>query len=248
MLLLHYHLFKNAGTSVDAMLSANFSERWVEQEFPIEKGKSNADLVAAFIAERPGIAALSSHTALMPVPAIAGREIFPIVFVRHPMLRLRSAYTFEKKQEADSFGAKLAKTTDFAGYVRALLALPGPNQARNFQSARLAQFESDHSIPPLDRARAAWSALPFIGLVEQYDKSIERLTALLRPALPGFEPLIVRKNMTSREELSADAQLQRLREELGDDLYRELGAANADDLVIYRLVGGFYSALGAQAA
>lgn len=248
MIILHYHLFKNAGTSFDAMLSANFGARWIEQEFEIEKGKSNAAEVTAFIEAHRDIAALSSHTALMPVPVIPGIEIFPVIFIRQPLLRLRSAYSFEKKQDSDSFGSKLAKDNDFAGYVRVLLDMPGPNQARNFQSARLAQFELDTALPSLDRARAAWNGLPFVGLVEQYDRSIQRLTTLLRPMLPDFEPLVVRKNVTAGEARTIDEQLQAIRAELGEDLYRDLVSANADDIVIFRLVSGFYSALGAHAA
>ena len=36
-------------------------------------------------------AAISSHTLMMPAPRIAGVEILPIIFLRHPLDRLKSA-------------------------------------------------------------------------------------------------------------------------------------------------------------
>ena len=241
LIILHYHLFKNAGTSVDAMLSANFGSRWTEREFAITPRATNAEAVRDFLIARPDLAALSSHTALMPVPQIEGVEIFPIVFVRHPLLRIRSAYVFERKQQVDTGGTRLARALDFAGYLRTLLDHRGPNQARNFQTARLAWFDADTSRPPRARARDAIRALPFVGLVEDYRRSIARLAALLRPRLPDFEPLIVRKNVSSGEGRSTDEQLIAIRDEIGPDLYAELRAANAEDIAVHTEIANRYA-------
>ena len=32
-IILHYHLFKNAGTSIDSILQENFGEQWITKEF-----------------------------------------------------------------------------------------------------------------------------------------------------------------------------------------------------------------------
>jgi len=32
-ILIHYHLFKNAGTSLDAVLKENFGDKWITREF-----------------------------------------------------------------------------------------------------------------------------------------------------------------------------------------------------------------------
>jgi hypothetical protein len=98
-LLFHYHLFKNAGTSVDEILSRNFGRHWVEQEFnDVPTPGSASQLVHEFLAERPGIKAVSSHTARLPAPELAERVTLPIIFVRHPIDRLKSAYNFEREQ------------------------------------------------------------------------------------------------------------------------------------------------------
>lgn len=240
LIIIHYHLFKNAGTSVDAMLAANFGDEWVEHEFAIKRRETNSAAVREFLIANPGIAALSSHTAQLPVPHIEGVEIFPIIFVRHPLLRIRSAYIFESTQRVDTGGARLARSTDFAGYVTALLERAGPNQVQNFQTSRLALIAPRAGIPPLERALGACETLPFVGLVERYGDSIARLTALLRPQLPDFQPLVVRRNVTVEHNKTHEGELDAIRDELGEPLYRKLLAANARDMAVHEHVSESY--------
>ena len=67
--ILHYHYFKNAGTSVDAVLSQNFGDDWVTAEF---EGMNNHEAVANWIRSHPGAQAFSSHTAQFPLPVVEG--------------------------------------------------------------------------------------------------------------------------------------------------------------------------------
>jgi len=64
---LHYHLFKNAGSSVDEMLRQNFPGRWITQEFNLPPGE-RAQALLAFVQQNPQVDAISSHSALLPVP------------------------------------------------------------------------------------------------------------------------------------------------------------------------------------
>lgn len=241
MIILHYHLFKNAGTSVDAMLKANFGERWVNREFDTDKPHGNAKDVHDFILANPELAALSSHTALMPVPQIESVEIFPIVFVRHPLLRLKSAYAFERRQGADNFSSKLAGRTDLKGYIEELLTPEVHTQAKNFQTHRLSCFDPDNSKSELERAQNALVNLPFVGLVEDYGRSIAHLGALLEPKLSDFKPIVTQANVSSSEDKSLHRKLEDIRAELGDMLFDRLLRANTDDLAIYHSVAHRYA-------
>jgi hypothetical protein len=238
-LLLHYHLFKNAGTSVDEMLKRNFGERWGQGEFE-HPGRANVREVQAYLESRPAIDAFSSHTANLPPPQVPGRRVIPILFLRHPLARVKSAYQFERKQEADTFGARLAKEQDFAGYVRILLTHPEHRQARNFQTYRLAFGEPRAKGSEMERARAALAALPFCGLVEAYESSLERLQALLAPLLPDFRAIAVRSNVTSAAPANLDQVLGEIDAELGPELTQQLREANADDLELFKMVSDSY--------
>src|SRR3546814_7801728 len=88
---LHYHLFKNAGTSLDKVLQENFGEKWVTREFP---RRSNPVVhvreVAEWIMGNPEAVAFSSHTAELPPPVLPGIRVIPLIFIRHPIDRIAS--------------------------------------------------------------------------------------------------------------------------------------------------------------
>ena len=64
-IIIHYHFFKNAGTSVDAVLQRNFGAGWASREYP---PRSTSDVARDFLAANPHIVALSSHTLPLPPP------------------------------------------------------------------------------------------------------------------------------------------------------------------------------------
>lgn len=228
--ILHYHLFKNAGTSLDQVLKRNFGDRWVTREFPMGSGDNSAELAEWIRSESEAIA-FSTHTALGPVPEIEGTRIVSVMLLRDPIARIRSAYRFERKQEADTWGARLAKETDLEGYVRARLAQPGDRQCRNFQTHRLASLVPGDA-PELDRALEGLRRLTVIGLVADFPGTLDRLGAALKTDFPQFEAETVRANVTTPSpETEADRTI--------DALLRD---SNQDDLAVLRaareLVGG----------
>jgi hypothetical protein len=223
------------------MLKANFGKGWVGQEFDHGGREGNSGAVEDFIRSHPDMTVLSSHTAHLPLPRIPGLRVFPIVFLRHPIDRIRSAYDFERKQKADTFGARLAKETDFPGYVRVLLD-QGSGQVHNFHIKFLVRGQ-DKGASELERAKATLMSLPFVGVVEDYAQSVARLERLLQPHFPGFAGSVIHLNVTGKGHQSLDAKLAEVRDELGADLDEDLAKANAADLQLYnwfrtsRLVG-----------
>ncbi|MEP1869056.1 MAG: hypothetical protein ABJJ44_05975, partial [Paraglaciecola sp.] len=160
----HYHLFKNAGTSLDASFKENFSgDEWVTNEFPAQPAK-NRDLARQWISENPQALCFSSHTAFLPPPNIEGRKLLPVIFVRHPIDRIASAYSFEKKQGGDGFGSVLARNTDIKGYCESRLALGYDRQCKNFHVDRFSDMFPPAFDSELERALKALDVLPFVGL------------------------------------------------------------------------------------
>jgi len=227
--IIHYHLFKNAGTSVDAILRRNFGEGWASQEYP---PRSNGEAAREFLIANPQIAALSSHTLLLPPPEIQETEIIPVIFIRHPLDRLKSAYLFEREQRADTVGVRLARENDFPGYLRARMAIPGDRSCRNFQTHRLAMAEPANGDSELARAIRAFGRLPFIGSVEAFDASLAELERLVRRWFPEFRVFQARENV-SRPPRPIEERIATLKAELGDELFEAASAANADDLELY---------------
>jgi len=237
-IILHYHLFKNAGTSVDHSLKANFRGHWHAQEGKAS-GWPSAE-VTDYLLAHTEIKVLSSHTALLPVPVIEGANIYPVIFIRHPIDRVRSIYDFERKQTDITEGSKMAKITDLCGFVEWRLQRKGDRSLRNFQTHRVAaaipESQTASKLSEEDRALLAIDALPFVGIVEQYDHSLARLQDWLLPVFDGIELQPTKANVTQRSDQSLDERLAALRAELGPTLYKALIDANQSDLNLYRAV------------
>ena len=97
-IVVHYHLFKNAGTSVDHLLRKNFSDKWHSFD-----GNSAGDIIntkelEGVIAAKAEMLAFSSHQIIPPLP-VGDFTVYPIVFLRDPIDRIKSAYLFEWKKQ-----------------------------------------------------------------------------------------------------------------------------------------------------
>jgi hypothetical protein len=236
----HYHFFKNAGTSVDELLKANFPGCWVGREFSDGNAKDINAQVMHWVEDEVDAVAFSSHTATLPPPHIDGVRLFPVVFLRHPVDRIVSAYTFERRQGSASLGSVIARNTSLAGYIEIRLALHADRQCRNFHVARLSQMYPATAGDELTRALRAVEELPFVGLVENFDASIAHLTELLAPDFPGFRALPVASNISRDLSTPLAERLANVEQEIGETLYRELLNANADDLVLFEQVKARY--------
>lgn len=237
--ILHFHLFKNAGTSVDTILKNNFGEKWIEIEGPGGK-KLTPEALADFIHANPQYDAISSHTAIVSMPPVEDINIIPIFFFRHPIDRIRSAYDFERKQDAQTPGAIKAKEGDFEYYMNWRLSTPNPWQVSEFHSFRLKDF---HEFTPakrkelfLPRAKKAIEALPHVGLVEHFDESILRLERSIRLFFPEFKAESVHANVTADRTLKLSENVERFKERIGSDVFTELMNANTIDLELYEVV------------
>tara|TARA_R110001606_G_scaffold86179_1_gene195026 strand:+ start:1848 stop:2588 length:741 start_codon:yes stop_codon:yes gene_type:complete len=235
--ILHYHLFKNAGTSMDATLNRNFpDDLWVTREFPSDP-KSNAEQLKQWIIDEPQAICFSSHTAFLPPPEIENVTIIPVIFMRHPIDRIISAYSFERNQRADNFGSTLARNTTLSGYIETRLSMPNDHQCRNFHVEKFSRMfgKGDNPTQRLVNAKKAIEALPFVGDVGDFDNSIKRLEALLKDNGLEVDLTAERKNV-SRQPKTIDEKLKSLHESMGDELYNKLMAANKEDLELYEFL------------
>ena len=232
--ILHYHLFKNAGTSLDAAFKECVKpEEWVTKEFPGQPN-INREQVAQWILDNPQAKVFSSHTAHLPPPKLEGIKVLPVIFLRHPIDRIASAYAFETKQGGDSFGAVLARNTDLSGYIETRLALPHDRQCRNFHMQRLAMMFGEQQGDEFTRAKKALEDLPFIGTVEQFTDSMARLEQWLQDE--GFEDMYlkpVEKNVSRDITMTLDNKLQSFKKQISKEVYDKLLQSNSQDLSIW---------------
>lgn len=243
-IIIHYHLFKNAGTSLDYILKNNFKNAWREYEIPRQKGILDCDALTEYLKHNREVVVLSSHTARMPVPELPNTNIYPIIFIRDPIDRIRSIYQFERKQPEKTPGSDAAKNYDFSGYVRWRLSREGDRAIENFQTLRVSEavsgFEGTKKLSEQERMHIAVQRLPFIGVVEHFNETIEQLQNWLSPFFSGinFSPIKLNASKDSHDSLTQRRQW--IREELGNDLYEELLRVNELDLKLHKQVSALY--------
>lgn len=239
LVILHYHYFKNAGTTFDAILKQAFPGLWVTREFE-DPLPEKARALRQWIEETPQAVCFSSHTAELPLPEIENTHIVPILFIRHPLDRIRSAYEFERRQPVSTYGSQLAKENTLTEYIEA--RLDRDRQCKNFHTLRLSRMFPPREGSELDRALRAASALPIVGFVPEFDKSLARVEVCLGEA--GINIKLQRglapRNTSAKTPRPLEQSLADLETDIGADLYKQLLEQNADDLALYRLVAQSY--------
>ena len=240
--ILHFHLFKNAGTSLDATLKENFKgEEWLTKEFSPQPEQNRTELTNWILAN-PHTKCFSSHTAILQELPIEDTIIIPIIFVRHPIDRIASVYNFERKQVSDSYGATLARNTSMSGYIETRLSQPHDRQCRNFHTNRFATLITDKHATELERAVKSLKQLPFVGLVDKFSSSIDRLERLLHEnGFMNIKLTALQKNVSQPTiTRTLSEKVNYIKVQIGDALFTRLIELNQDDLEFYNKVVELY--------
>lgn len=234
VVIVHYHLFKNAGTSIDRALKAYCDDRWTLIEADHGDRQLTTEAVRALIDSRPELLAISSHTAPIE-PHLIGEDlnVIPIVFLRHPIDRMRSAYDFERKQGADTLGSRTARMMPFPDYLSFFLQHPRARNFKNFQAHRLAKASPLTERSMLECALDALDRIPFVGAVECFEASIRKYECLIQAQLPGFRLAYRHDNQGGRSNETISARLEEIRNELTPSGFEEAMQNNLADLLIW---------------
>ncbi|MEX0345401.1 MAG: hypothetical protein AB3N20_10800 [Rhizobiaceae bacterium] len=239
--ILHFHTFKNAGSSVDAVLQQCFPDAWANFDGPVPEFFIHHSELEIIARNRSQLKAISSHQIRLPVPQSQKVEFLPIVFIRRPELRIASIWRFQRQRHDNHPATLLAKQLSFREWVVHNLAKKLPQATDNGQT-HLFSYDLDkrrrvREPGALERAIRNLEELPLVGIVEKFDQSMKLFEALYQPKIPEFQYQSVgARNATGDVNLSEDKQLEQLREDLGCDLFKELQAANAVDIELYNHV------------
>lgn len=233
--LVHAHLFKNAGTTFDWSLARHFGSQFCDHRDDAQM-RGNPDYLKSFLLEHPQLRAVSSHWLPLPLPQMTERGLHPVIFLRDPIARIASVYAFERRQEVDHPGTRMAREGSLLEYVRwRLEAQTGP-VLRNYQTRMLSgEYPGSGTEEQFERALSVLEAIPVVGLVERYRESIVLLEENLGQTFPGIDLAFQRQNVSDEKDRRDIAQRRRdLEAELGD-LLAEVLDANRLDLQLYDL-------------
>ncbi|AUT69254.1 sulfotransferase family 2 domain-containing protein [Paraburkholderia hospita] len=239
--IVHYHLFKNAGTTVDSILERNFTgDQHGHVEGPLPWSTLQPEQVLEFAANNPSVRAISSHHARLPLPQHQSIKFFPILFIRHPIDRFASVYEFERRQPEDSMSPSvaIARNGGIAEFARWVIGGDATAVCRNFHVIHLANAQTDMRTAratheDYENALARLTALPFFGIVEEFDESLVRIKQQLTPHIGEIEIDHLNQNVTPGRHPTLSERLNHIETHLGQALYRNLLECNALDLLLY---------------
>ena len=235
---LHYHLFKNGGSTIDYALRRSFGDALVDFHGEHDDARLMAEDVVRLVQETPDIAAISSHHLRYPRPQARGIEFHDICFIRHPLARIRSLYHYGRRLDPAHWLGHLAQGHDEAGFV-AHLVERSPfvvNDVQLHYLANGAMFSRPAHARDLQRAIERLEDMSVPGVVERFDESLVAGEHFVRPSVPQIDFACVPQNVSSPESeraLTADALLARCREAWGTDTLDAAMALNAWDLRLH---------------
>lgn len=248
VVLIHHHIFKNAGTSFNYALKQSFQNQFLEFDLPNSRVVT-FDRLAQFIREHPQALAISGHHIAMPTPQEQNYQTLSSVLLRRPLARVRSIYEFEKRQQTRTEGAIRAKSLNFRDYVQWRLDKM-PATLSNYQTQYCARVKDlgdayAATAQDLETALDNLKHCAMVGTVERYDEFLKLVQLRMRQIYPSIVLKPAQLNVTADQvtpvpnpvpqDLSdADQQLKTaLVADLGLDLYRVLEQNNRLDQTLY---------------
>jgi|CXWL01.1.fsa_nt_gi hypothetical protein len=239
-ILIHHHIFKNAGSSFSSILDHNFGRNHVNIEASEPWGVLHQDEIMRLIQDNPQIKAVSSHTARLFPAKVGNIRFHPMLFLRHPIDRVGSVYSFERRQpnNSSSIGAKIARQSSIKEYVAWRLTKGNGAVIRNFQVVFISGRERDMryaeaTIDDLMLAKERIAQMKVFGLVEFFQESLVKLKKSHEEVMESFEIKYAHQNQSADREEHIDSRIEVLKQALGAALYEELIEKNSLDIELY---------------
>jgi hypothetical protein len=241
--ILHYHIFKNAGSTVRSILEQNFGPRFASVESEHPDDVVSHDGLLRFLERQPDIAAVSSHGLRPPKPENDSFIFHDIVYLRHPLTRLSSMYAFYRGHDSTNDPLTMeAKKRNLADFLRVLID-EYSYHAMNAQVSYLANGATRIPIPSdLERAEQLANQAAVLGVTDLFDLGAVAAEYLLRGlfdrqgVLKKLDFSYAAENVSSDRPPEVNVELQRLREACGDLLFERLCGLNALDMALVESV------------
>ena len=236
--LLHCHIFKNGGTTIDGVLSKNFGDLAINVErqdgpfFPqsaiVERAMSNERVVS-----------IASHKIALPAPHHESIQFIPLVMLSDSWDRLGSMYAFYRRQTQDiNHECRLAKRVSFRSFVDLLLKTGLNRSFSNLQSF----FFLGNTTPQLYPSKTTWPVIATnfsdsqcVGTLELFDESMVLWEEYLQEFIPRIDLSYTKKNTSMERPPTIAERLRHLEGELGSALVLKFKENNEFDYQLYQM-------------
>lgn len=237
--IVHFHMFKNGGSTIEAILEREFGGRFATVHGSHASSALDDGDITSFIAAHPDVSALSSHHLRYPLPSIRRTVLFDCCFLRHPLDRLQSVYSYLRKEPVE-LGAQdpilvLAQSVGPREFMSRMID-ESPHFVSNAQTLLIATggaFTRPMDDTDLANAIDVLRRMAVPGLVHLFDESLVAAEHFLGPAFPRLRLHYTAQNVL-RPLQHPEQRLDELRTLWGADLYDELARLNRLDFELCR--------------
>jgi hypothetical protein len=233
-IIVHAHIFKNAGSTFEWSLNRNLRKKFeIIRKNPSLWNDSNE--LNRIIDNNRQLTAISAHWVNLNHINDWQFDVIPYLLLRNPLERIKSVYNFEKTQyENETKSAKMAKKYSFAEYVEWSMGNPGHFVLQNHQTRFLSgDLIGGISEQTLNSALRQTTLIPTIGCVDKYDESMVILEEALIKEDYHLDLSYVRRNSSQDTQLSVQDKISMLRTELAG-LYHDIENDNKYDQILYQ--------------
>lgn len=234
VIVLHNHIFKNAGSTIDWALENYFRKAFVDHRDD-DLMRQGASYLGSYLSINKHITALSSHHLTMPLPELANVRLLMIMMFRHPIERVISAYNFERDQISDTHpGVIHARKYSLRDYILWRMRPEVGPTIRNFQVRKMLPprkiGQEKISADEMSKATNQLKEIELLGLVGRFDESMVLFEECLSRIFPQIDLSYIAQNVSREASLTQEARLERLRETIGDEIYDVLLENNQQDI------------------
>ncbi len=235
VVIVHVHMFKNAGSTFDWSLKKNLGKDFVDHRDD-DNMRKGARYLGPYLEEKKNIKAISSHHIRLPLPEINGIYCLPVFILRHPIDRIGSVYAFAKKQKSDTIGAIKAKELSFGDYVRWFMDTSRPATIRDFQTRYCSGnigYLKYITEKQYESALRSLRNTPLVGIVELYDESMVLFEQSLKIFFPSIDLSYKKQNIGKRQAYRMEERIMNIAEELGKETMNLVMKNNKYDFMLY---------------
>jgi len=243
-ILLHHHIFKNAGSTLDGSLHRHFGAGFAEfHPEASDGGRVHPRQLFEFLDGSPNVRAISSHhfhgvdfAAHLDERQRASVMFFDFALLRHPVSRLASMYLYyQGVAPSDNPVQIAAQEFSFTGFLEHLVNFH-PDYVINPQ---VTMFGCEHyGAPPsayhLEIATNRLLRMTMVGTVEKYDEAMATASYMLQPVFPGLDLQGAVKNKSERSAIEGyDGSLLSVQKAVGNELFERLCQLNDLDIELW---------------
>jgi len=240
-IILHFHIFKNAGTTIDWILKKNFGNQAAELSNPDHDAIINMRVLQYYFELHPNVKSLSSHQFRFPIPQVAGLYFIPIVFVRHPIDRIYSIYHHFRRWEENHEFYKRAKELTLKEFIEWYLqsddySIINNGTMKNSQVCFLSDLLdlSQISLHHLDLAIQNTKSCQILGVVERTNESLVLAETILKNHFDNIDLSYISQNVNPERHDDYKKRIELFREAVGDKLFDKIMQNNEMDFQLYQ--------------